>query len=129
MVKSFFDLREWKEAHELCLKIYQTTVAFPKEELYGLTSQLRRSSASVGSNIAEGMGRAGTKDLIRFLVNARGSTQEIIYQLYLAKDLGYITKDQCVNLNNRYNGLAAGINAHIKSLSNRIQSKTKSLNH
>lgn len=115
-IKSFFDLRTWKQSHELTLEIYRQTARFPKEELYGLTSQLRRAAVSIPSNIAEGMGRHGTKDLIRFLIQARGSIQEVIYQLYLSKELGYILPDECEQLIAKYDGVGMGLNAHIAKL-------------
>lgn len=115
-VKSFTDLRTWQEAHSLTLEIYRLTALFPKTETYGLVSQLRRAVSSIPTNIAEGMGRASTKDFIRFLMHSRGSSQEVLYQILLAKDLGYIQEDVHATLSVRLNGLAAGINAHIASL-------------
>jgi four helix bundle protein len=89
-IKSFQDLNIWREAHQLTLEIYKITKEFPKEEVYGLISQLRRAAISIPSNIAEGMGRKSTKELLNFIYNARGSLSELIYYLILAKDLGYI---------------------------------------
>jgi len=83
----FRDVKAWQKAHELTLAVYRTTRAFPKEELYGLTSQLRRSSASVCANIAEGCGRSGKRDFARFLQVALGSASELEYHLLLAADL------------------------------------------
>lgn len=115
-VKSFSDLRTWQEGHRLVIEIYRVTKGWPVEERYGLTSQIRRAAVSVPSNIAEGMGRGSAKDLIRFLINARGSSQEVIYQLILAKELQYLSLDEQSNLVNRYHGLTAGLNAHISHL-------------
>jgi four helix bundle protein len=117
MIKSFLDLRSWQESHKLALEIYGLTNQFPEEERYGLISQMRRAAVSVPSNIAEGMGRSGSKELIRFMINARGSIQELLYQILLAKDLGFIGQDEYDNLTKRFNGLNAGLNAHISSLS------------
>jgi four helix bundle protein len=80
----------FKKAHELTIEVYKITNEFPKEEMYGLSSQLRRASSSIGSNIAEGSVRSTTKDYKNFLHNALGSSKEIEYQLLLAKDLNYI---------------------------------------
>ena len=77
-IKSFQDLNIWKESHQLVLEIYKITENFPKEESYALTSQLRRASASIPTNIAEGMGRNTTKELLSFLYNSRGSLSEVI---------------------------------------------------
>lgn len=115
-VRSFADLRTWKEGHALALEVYTFTKRFPQDERYGLMAQLRSAAVSVPSNIAEGMGRGSAKDLIRFLMHARGSTQEVISQLYLAKDLGYCSSQDFKVLSDRYHGLAAGINSHISSL-------------
>ena len=86
-MEDFKDLRVWAKAHELTLNIYQTTRSFPKEELYGLTSQMRRSAVSIGANIAEGCGRRSDGEMRRFLQIARGSANELEYHLLLAKDL------------------------------------------
>jgi four helix bundle protein len=118
-IKSFQDLNIWKEAHQLALEIYKITRKFPNHENYCLSSQLRRASISIPSNIAEGMGRNATKELLKFLYNARGSLSETIYQLILAKDLGYITEGEFENLYIRYNGLGKGINTFIIKLKNR----------
>jgi four helix bundle protein len=86
-MEDFKDLRVWAKAHELTLEIYQKTRCFPKVEMYGLTSQMRRSAASVGANIAEGCGRRSDGEMRRFLQIARGSANELEYHLLLAKDL------------------------------------------
>ena len=92
-MRDFRDLQVWRKAHELTLKIYKTTEKFPKAELYGLTSQLRRACASIATNIAEGCGRNSTKDLKRFFEIAQGSASEVEYQLQLACDLKYIDNE------------------------------------
>ena len=86
-------LAVWQKSHQFALNVYRATTAFPKDELYGLTSQIRRSSVSIPSNIAEGSGRGGNPELIRFLRIAAGSAHEAEYQLLLAHDLGYL-KDE-----------------------------------
>jgi len=87
-------LRVWTKAHELTLAVYQKTRAFPKEEMYGLTSQLRRASASIGENIAEGCGRRSDAEMKRFTQIARGSANEVEYHLLLAKDLSLLTNEE-----------------------------------
>ena len=84
----------WQKSHELTLKIYQITNSFPKEEMFGLTSQIRRAATSVPSNIVEGKARGSNKDYKRFLLIARGSLEETKYQLLLAKDLKYIDEQK-----------------------------------
>ena len=89
-MKDFKELRVWSKAHELTVCIYSFTRAFPKDEMYGLTSQVRRSAASIGANIAEGCGRHSDGEMARFLQIARGSASETEYHLLLAKDLGLL---------------------------------------
>ncbi|HVP10308.1 MAG TPA: four helix bundle protein [Phycisphaerae bacterium] len=89
-MENFRDLQVWQKAHQLTLAIYKLTKAFPKEELYGLTSQMRRCCVSIPSNIAEGCGRHGDAELGRFLQIAMGSANELEYQTLLARDLGFI---------------------------------------
>jgi four helix bundle protein len=84
------DLDVWKNGVELVKKIYAATSDFPKEEIYGLTSQIRRSAVSIPSNIAEGSARNGTREFIQFLYVALGSTAELETQLLISKDLGYL---------------------------------------
>jgi S23 ribosomal protein. len=90
-VKDFKQLKVWSKAHELTVLIYGLTRSFPKDEIYGLTSQVRRSAASSGANIAEGCGRRSDGELARFLQIARGSASETEYHLLLAKDLGFLS--------------------------------------
>ena len=89
-MKDFKDLKVWHKAHELTLSIYKVTEGFPKREIYGITSQLKRSSASVGANIVEGCGRRSDREFRRFLQIARGSASETEYHLILARDLGFL---------------------------------------
>ncbi|MBC6609577.1 four helix bundle protein [Hymenobacter sp. BT507] len=86
----FHKLRIWQEGQELTLSVYRITRNFPKEELFGLTSQMRRSAASVPHNIAEGCGRQSSPDLLRFLAIAMGSASELASQLLLAQGLEYL---------------------------------------
>jgi four helix bundle protein len=86
-MQSFRNLKVWEKAHVLTLDVYKSSKRFPREELYGLTSQMRRSSASIGANIAEGCCRKGDIELGRFLQIAMGSASELEYQLLLARDL------------------------------------------
>ena len=88
-------MRVWTSAHELTLALYRATRAFPNEERYGLTAQIRRAAVSIGANIAEGCGRRGRKDLSRFLVIASGSASELDYHLIGAVDLALINRTAC----------------------------------
>ena len=89
-MSDFRKLKVWEKAHALALRTYTVTKSFPREETYGMTSQLRRAAVSIGSNLAEGAGRGTRKEFGYFLRIALGSTQEIQYQLLLARDLGWI---------------------------------------
>ena len=86
-VKDFRELKVWQRAHGLTLAIYRATGSFPREELYGLTSQLRRASASIAANLSEGCGRNGDAEFARFCSIAMGSASEVEYHLLLARDL------------------------------------------
>ncbi len=86
-MKDFKDLRVWSKSHSLTIGVYKATRTFPREELFGLTSQIRRSVSSIGANIAEGSGRRSDGELTRFLHIARGSAAELEYHLLLAHDL------------------------------------------
>jgi len=97
-MQDFRNLEVWRKAHALTLDVYRMTRAFPAEELYGLTSQMRRSASSVPTNIAEGCGRSGNKELVRFLQIAMGSASELEYQLLLSRDLDYTPPAQYESL-------------------------------
>ena len=91
--KRFTDLIVWQKAHKFVLSVYRFTSGFPKEEIYGLTSQLRRAAVSIAANIVEGFKKTGTADKIRFLNISQGSLEECRYYLILANDLSYGNTD------------------------------------
>ena len=95
-MRDFKELIVWKKAHLLCLDIYELTNSFPNEEKFGLTSQLRRASSSVPTNIAEGCGYDTPKEFARFIKIASGSITEVVYLLMLSKDLNFITQENFV---------------------------------
>ncbi len=97
----FHDLKVWQKAHELTIDVYRTTAEFPKQEMYGLVSQMRRCAVSVGSNIAEGRGRRGDAEFVRFMQIASGSLTELEYQLLLSKDLKYLPEAEYQALNRK----------------------------
>lgn len=90
-MQSFRNLEVWREAHALTLTVYSISRAFPREEMFGFTSQMRRASASIGSNLAEGCCRASDAEFARFVQIALGSASELEYQLLLARDLKMLT--------------------------------------
>ena len=98
-MKTFRDLIVWQKAMQLVTDTYQITLNFPKEELYGLTSQIKRCSISIPSNMAEGYGRNSTEDYLRFLKISRGSLYELQTQIEIAFNLHYIKKDAFDRMN------------------------------
>lgn len=106
-MQNFKDLLIWQEAHQLTLKIYESSKGFPKEETFGITSQLRRAAVSIPCNIAEGCGRYTQKDFANFLQIALGSTDETDYLALLAKDLKYLSEDQYLDVQERLNKVRA----------------------
>jgi len=99
-MRNFQDLSIWAKSHSLTLKIYSATQSFPKEEIFGLVSQMRRSSSSIATNIAEGCGRNSGPDFKRFLIIATGSSSELEYQLILSRDLKYLSESNFKELSN-----------------------------
>jgi four helix bundle protein len=100
-MKDFRDLDVWRKAHDLTLAMYRVTKSFPKEEMYGLTSQIRRASSSIGANIAEGCGKRTDADFARYLQNAFGSANELEYLIVLAFDLEFLKKTDFEDLTDK----------------------------
>lgn len=99
------DLKFWVKSREFCKDIYQTTSSFPESEKFNLTSQLRRASISISSNIAEGCSRNSNKDFSRFLIIALGSCYEIETQLLISNDLGFISEHELKKLLEKLNSI------------------------
>ena len=118
-MQDFHTLQVWQKAHQLTLGVYQVTASFPDSERYGLSSQMRRCSASIAANIAEGCGRGGRKDFARFLRIATGSASELEYHLLLAKDLGMIDPDKSQGLT----GDAAEVRRMLAGLLRRLKTE------
>lgn len=110
----YTELEVWKEARVLANSVYQISKAFPKDETFGLTSQIRRCAVSISSNIAEGCGRRTSADTIRFLHISRGSLYELETQLYLAVDQNYIGKEEFSPLSKQILKCKKLINGFIK---------------
>jgi four helix bundle protein len=92
-MRNYRDLQVWKKAHDLTLALYRISQRFPREEIYGITGQLRRAAVSIGANLAEGCGRRSSSELARFVRIAMGSASELDYHLMLSRDLGFMTSD------------------------------------
>jgi len=119
MLKNFKELTVWEKAYQLCLMIYRLTKGYPKEEIYGLTSQMRRAALSVPCNIAEGYGRRTTPDYLRSLYIAYGSVCELETQILLSADLGYIQGQGIATLQDNIAEVERMLKALIKSLENK----------
>jgi four helix bundle protein len=115
-MRNFKELSVWQRSHALTLKIYQYTKTYPKEELFGLTSQMRRAASSIPSNIAEGAGRHSDAEMKHFLVIARGSASELEYQLILSHDLTYLPDNVFIELNTELNEIQKMIYGFIKNM-------------
>ena len=113
-MRDFKDLEIWKIARELNKLVYDVAKTFPRDEIYGLTNQLRRASVSVSSNIAEGCGRRTNKELVYFLHNAMGSLKEVESQIFLALDLGYLKEKSISDLNGKIDKLGKKLNLFTK---------------
>jgi four helix bundle protein len=116
-MRDFHQLSVWQKSHQFTLDVYALTRAFPKEELFGLTFQIRRSSSSIATNIAEGCGRGTDADFGRFLQMAMGSASESEYQILLSYDLTYIDENQYKQMNAKV--------TEIKRMLSSLISKTK----
>lgn len=116
MDNNFRKLKVWEKAHRLTLDIYKATATFPKDEIYGIISQLRRAASSIPANIAEGYARGTIKQYLNFLSIARGSLAETRYFLILSKDLNYINEDLYLKLDNQCDEIGKMTYAIIKSL-------------
>ena len=110
------DLIVWQKAMELVLEVYKATKTYPREELFGLASQMRRAVVSIPSNIAEGYGRIHTRETERFLSISLGSACELETQLILSKDLGYIPTEFARQLCDKTQGIIRMLTSLIKSL-------------
>ncbi|MFK7953073.1 MAG: four helix bundle protein [Ekhidna sp.] len=115
-MRNFKDLEVWVEAHEIALSVYKITSSFPKEEIYGITSQLRRSALSIPNNIAEGCGRGSQAELKRFCDIAMGSASEVEYLLLFCRDLGLLEESNYAKINEKLIVLKKRLNAFIQHL-------------
>jgi four helix bundle protein len=118
MADAYQDLIAWRKATQLALEIYRCTRTFPKDELYGLTSQMRRAAVSLASNIAEGKGRYSRKEFVQFLYRARGSLLELQTQLFIAGELDYLESISARRIKDRADALGRILNGLTTSVQN-----------
>lgn len=122
MLKSYKELKVWQRAYHLSLDIYRTTKKFPREEIYGLASQMRRSAVSVPSNIAEGYGRKTTRDYIRSLYISYGSLCELETQILLSGDLNFMKPEELQKLKTEIGEIERMLKGLIRSLERTLES-------
>ena len=127
MSESYRDLIAWQKARVLALEVYRTSRTFPKDEMYGLTSQMRRAAVSVPSNIAEGKGRHSTKELVQFLFRARGSLLELQTQLSIAHELEYMNMVAFKDLNELTDEVGRVLNGLINRFQAQIERASRDL--
>jgi four helix bundle protein len=123
-MRNYRDLQVWGKAHNLTVELYRISREFPREETYGVTSQLRRSAVSIGSNLAEGCGRRTSTELARFVRVALGSASELDYQLLLCRDLGFMKNDDFERTANDLTQVRKMLTAFLNSVEKQIGSRT-----
>jgi len=121
MIRKVEDLDVFKLAHSLALEVYKLTENFPPEEKFGLITQMRRSASSIPMNIMEGSNRLNTREYRRFVGIAKGSAGEILYQIFLSKDLGYISEEIYLDLKNKYEIIIKMLSNLAKSLNKKVR--------
>ena len=115
-MRNYRELKVWEKAHRLTLEIYRVTMSFPREEIYGLQSQMRRCASSIPSNLAEGCGRETVPELTRYLYIASGSASELDYQLLLACDLGYLQAKDYARLTEQLNEVRKMLSSYLQKI-------------
>ncbi|HJX84655.1 MAG TPA: four helix bundle protein [Candidatus Angelobacter sp.] len=127
-MRNYRELEVWEKSHKLTLELYRMSRAFPKEELYGLTSQMRRAAVSIGANLAEGCGRRTSPELARFVRIAMGSASELDYHLLLCLDFSFITSEEyeqaakeLTRIRKMLSGLLASIESQLTSKASAAQ--------
>ena len=126
-MQDYHRLKVWEKAHHLTLEIYRLTASFPKHELYGLASQMQRSSSSVPTNIVEGCGLSTNRELLKHLHYSMGSAKELEYQLLLSRDLGYIQEGDYARLTTEVGEIERMLSALILTQTRPDEAKLRSL--
>lgn len=128
-ILKYTDLDVWQKARLLTKMVYIQSKGFPKEELFGLTSQLRRAAISIPSNIAEGCGRQSDKEAIHFFFIARGSLYELETQVYLALDLAYLTEEEMIMINQQIEACKKLLNGFIRYFRSKTNNQQRTTNN
>jgi four helix bundle protein len=124
-MRNYRDLQVWGKAHNLTLELYRVSRGFPREEIYGITSQLRRAAGSIGANLAEGCGRRSSAELARFVRIAMGSASELDYHLLLFRDLGLMNGDDFARTANELTEVRKMLTSFLSSVEEQINLKSK----
>ena len=125
-MRNYRDLQVWTKAHKLTLDLYRLSQSFSREEIYGLTSQLRRSAVSIGANLAEGCGRRTSAELARFVKIAMGSASELDYHLLLSHDLGFMKSNDFTRAASALTEVRKMLTSFLSSVEDQIELKAKS---
>jgi four helix bundle protein len=126
-LRNYRDLQVWAKAYALSLELYRLSRAFPREEIYGLTSQLRRASVSIGANLAEGCGRRTNSEMARFVRIAMGSASELDHHLLLCKDLGFVQDEDYKRNARNLIEIRKMLGALLDSIENELGAKVKAV--
>jgi len=126
-MRNYRDLQVWGKAHNLTLELYKVSRGFPREEIYGITSQLRRAAASIGANLAEGCGRRKSSELARFVRIAMGSASELDYHLLLSRDLGFMSADEFANASAKLIEVRKMLTSFSNSVEEQIETQSKAV--
>lgn len=124
-MRNYRDLQVWTKAHNLTLGLYRVSQRFPREEIYGITGQLRRAAVSIGANLAEGCGRRTSRELARFVRIALGSASELDYHLLLSRDLGFMTADEFTSASAALTEVRKMLTSFLNSVEEQIEIHSK----
>lgn len=124
-MRNYRDLQVWKKAHDLTLELYRVSQRFPREEMYGITGQLRRAAVSIGATLAEGCGRRTSTELARFVRIAMGSASELDYHLLLSRDLGFMAGDEFTSASAKLIEVRKMLTSFLNSVEEQIETQSR----
>ena len=125
-MRNYRDLQVWKKSHNVALDLYKVSQCFPREELYGMTSQIRRAAISIGANLAEGCGRQTSGELARFVRIAMGSASELDYHLLVSRDLGFMNDNDFSRITAGLTEVRKMLTAFLSSVEEQVKLKSNS---
>jgi len=126
-MRNYRDLQVWSKAHNLTLELYRISRGFPREETYGITSQLRRAAVSIGANLAEGCARRTSTELARFVRIATGSASELDYHLPLSRDLGFMAADEFASASAKLIEVRKMLTSFLNSVEEQIETQARAV--